>query len=90
MDAELYPQICACPGFSAFIGTAASPLFWSSLLDASGFLNCTIEEAAAYAGVDAASVRSFIERLRDYVEPAGLFAASLSDSLLIQLRRRAL
>ena len=37
-----------------------------------------------------AEARRFIENLQNYVEPAGLFAPGLAESLLIQLRRAGL
>lgn len=87
LDAALSPQICGCPGFAAFRGTAAEPGFWSSLLDGRGFLNSTPEEAASSAGIGVEAVARFIKNLQEYVEPAGLFAAGLGESLLIQLKR---
>lgn len=90
IDAALHPQICVCPGFASFTGAAASPAFWSALLDGRGFLNSTPEEAAALAGIGDEEARRFIKSLQDYVEPAGLFAAGLKESLLIQMKRAGL
>ena len=60
IDAALHPQICVCPGFASFTGAAASPAFWSALLDGRGFLNSTPEEAAALAGIGDEEARRFI------------------------------
>ena len=84
LDSALYPQICSCPGY-AEVSARAPATFWSSLLGADGFLNCTFEQAAEHSGLTLAETRSFIENLQNYVDPAGLFAQGL-----IQLRRAGL
>ena len=89
LDSALYPQICSCPGY-AEVSARAPAAFWSSLLGADGFLNCTFERAAEHSGLTLAETRSFIESLQNYVEPAGLFAQGLAESLIIQLRRAGL
>ena len=89
LDSALYPQICSCPGY-AEVSARAPAAFWSSLLGADGFLNCTFEQAAEHSGLTLAETRSFIENLQNYVEPAGLFAQGLAESLIIQLRRAGL
>ena len=89
LDSALYPQICSCPGY-AEVSARAPAAFWSSLLGADGFLNCTFEQAAEHSGLTLAETRSFIENLQNYVEPAGLFAPGLAESLIIQLRRAGL
>ena len=89
LDSALYPQICSCPGYSA-VSSKAPAAFWSSLLGADGFLNCTFEQAAEHSGLTLAETRRFIENLQNYVEPAGLFAPGLAESLMIQLRRAGL
>ena len=89
LDSALYPQICSCPGY-AEVSARAPAAFWSSLLGADGFLNCTFEQAAEHSGLTLAETRNFIENLQNYVEPAGLFAQGLAESLIIQLRRAGL
>ena len=89
LDSALYPQICSCPGYSA-VSSKAPAAFWSSLLGADGFLNCTFEQAAEHSGLTLAETRRFIENLQNYVELAGLFAPGLAESLMIQLRRAGL
>lgn len=87
MDDVLSLQVCTCPGFTAFKGKAADPSFWSSLLDVNGYLNCSVYEVARLADANEQQISVFIENLKNHVEPAGLFAASLEESLLIQLRQ---
>lgn len=89
LDAALYPQICSCPGYAAVSGLAPAT-FWSSLLGPDGFLNCTYEQICALSGLPPVAARRFIENLQNHVEPAGLFAAGLAESLMIQLRRAEL
>lgn len=88
IDAALFSQICACPGFSAMTGVAAGASFWSSLLDTRGFLNSSAAEIAEMTSIDMACVTRFLENLQNFVEPAGLFAANMEASLLLQLKRR--
>lgn len=89
LDDALFPQICSCPGYAAVSGRAPAA-FWSSLLGPAGFLNCTYKQIADLSGLPPVTARRFIENLQSHVEPAGLFAAGLAESLLIQLRRAGL
>lgn len=89
LDAALYPQICSCPGYATVSGRG-SAAFWSSLLGPDGFLNCTYEQIASLSGLTLEIVRQFIENLQNHVEPAGLFASGLAESLMVQLRRAGL
>ena len=87
LDSALYPQICSCPGYSG-VSSKAPAAFWSSLLGADGFLNCTFEQAAEHSGLTLAEARRFIENLQNYVETGlGSSLLGLAESLLIQLRR---
>ncbi len=89
LDAALYGQICSCPGYAAVCASAPAA-FWSSLLGPEGYLNCGIDQIALSGGISIEAASSFIENLRNHVEPPGLFAAGLADSLAIQLRRGGL
>lgn len=89
LDEALYHQICACPGY-AQLSARAPASFWSSLLGKDGYLNCSVGEAAAHAGLALKETEIFLENLKNYVEPPGLFASDLTDSLKIQLRRAGL
>lgn len=89
IDEALYPQICSCPGYAA-VSALAPAYFWSSLLGPDGYLNCTPEQAASLAGLSVDETKNFLEKLKNYVEPPGLFASGLSESLAIQLRRLGL
>ena len=90
LDSALELQIAECPGFSSITGRGRDPLFWSSLLNEKGFMNCSEEEAASAAGCTVRQVSEYLEMLRMTVEPAGLFAADLRSSLILQLKRRGL
>lgn len=86
MDAHLALQIRTCPGFPQNIPAEAG--FWSSLLDTRGYLNTSPAEISRLLGADEAVVGAALAALRNYVEPAGLFAESLRECLAIQLERR--
>ena len=86
LDSALHPQICSCPGYAS-VCSCAPASFWSSLLGPDGFLNCTYDQIAEFSGLTPAEARRFIENLQDFVEPPGLFASGLAESLAIQLRR---
>lgn len=64
-----------------------SPELWSALLDSRGYLNCTVEEAAAFLGTSPILTQKALEAVRENIEPAGLFAENLKASLLLQLKR---
>lgn len=86
MDAHLALQIQTCPGFPQNITAAAG--FWSSLLDTRGYLNTPPAEISKLLGADETVVGAALAALRNYVEPAGLFAESLRECLAVQLERR--
>lgn len=89
LDSALYPQICSCPGYGSVAGRVPAG-FWSSLLNNDGYLNSSPEQAAALSGLEVWEARLFIENLKNYVEPPGLFASGLAESLALQLRRAGL
>lgn len=77
-------QISLCPELDdALPGGAA----WCELLDARGFLNCSPREAAAALGVGEGIFARALSAIQAWVEPPGLFALDLADSLRIQLGR---
>lgn len=56
-------------------------------LDEAGYVRSSPAEIASLLGVADKEVEGVLQRLKDTVEPAGLFAADLADCLAIQLRR---
>ncbi len=54
-------------------------------LDESGYLSCTVEDAAVKVGAASACVMRVLDRLQTF-DPPGVFARSLADCLAIQLR----
>ncbi|OUO91606.1 hypothetical protein B5F39_12755 [Cloacibacillus sp. An23] len=89
MDESLYPQVCGCPGYAG-VRQRAPAGFWCSLLGPEGYLNCTPDQAAELSGLGLRETLAFIENLKNHVEPPGLFASGLAESLTIQLRRAGL
>ena len=77
-------QLALCPHLQGALADAAN---WCALLDVRGFLNCGVGEAAGTFDVGEASFRRALAAVQDWVEPAGLFALDLADSLRIQLGR---
>ena len=87
LDSALYPQICSCPGY-ANVSSRAPAAFWSSLLGADGFLNCTFEQAAEHSGLTLAETRRFYRESAKLRGSGGTFSRlGLAESLIIQLRR---
>jgi len=86
MEERLLLQIATCPGLPSG-GRAASASFWASLLNEDGFLNTSPREIAQMLGAEEGTVLGYIRALQDYVDPPGLFASSLTECLLIQLKR---
>ena len=89
MEERLLLQIATCPGLPDG-GRAASASFWASLLNEDGFLNTRPREIAHMLGAEEETVLGYIRALQDYVDPPGLFASSLTECLLIQLKRMGL
>ena len=86
LEEHLEPQILTCPGFDS-VKERAGVSFWTSILNFRGYLNTDTYEVAKLTSLPEPITAAFIEALKNYVEPAGLYAACLSESLLIQLRR---
>ncbi|MBC8130421.1 MAG: RNA polymerase factor sigma-54 [Rhizobiaceae bacterium] len=57
-------------------------------LDEAGYLRAAPADIAALLGLDADHVAAILDRLKNAVEPAGLFASDLADCLGLQLRRQ--
>ncbi len=89
IDAALRPQIYSCPGYEAVRGLAPAE-FWCSMLNPDGYLNCQAGQASELSGLSLQETEAFIENLKKHVEPAGLFASGLAESLAIQLERAGL
>ena len=77
-------QIFLCPNLDDVLTNGAA---WCELLDARGFLNCTPREAAVVLGVSEGAFARALSAVQTWVEPPGLFALDLADSLRIQLDR---
>ena len=58
-------------------------------LDKNGFLTCTAEEIAGFAGADAGSVGRVLEIIKTF-DPPGVGAADLRECLLLQLEQQGL
>lgn len=86
IEEVLTPQIVTCPGYSS-VRRRADSSFWLSLIGPEGYLNTKEEDAAAICSLPSDLFHSFLNELKYYIEPAGLFACDLTESLLIQLRR---
>ena len=77
-------QISLCPDLNGVLPNGAA---WCELLDARGFLNCLPREAAAVLQLPADTFARALSAIQAWVEPPGLFARDLADSLRIQLER---
>ena len=86
LEEHLEPQIITCPGFES-VKERAGASFWTSILNSQGYLNTGADEIAKLTSLPEPVIAAFIEALKGYVEPAGLYAGDLRESLLIQLRR---
>lgn len=86
VEDALTPQIVTCPGYDS-VRKSADASFWISLIGSDGYMNTSSEEAAKLCAVPFDIFTSFLNELKYYIEPAGLFASDLTESLLIQLRR---
>lgn len=60
--------------------------FWLSILDARGYLTGEPRELAKTAGLQPARFEAALHAIRQNIEPAGLFAADLRESFLLQLK----
>lgn len=86
LEEHLLWQITTCPGYdSVKIRTGAD--FWISLLGTDGYLNTSASEISQISGLPRPVSDAFLTSLKNYVEPAGLFAEGLAESLLVQLAR---
>ena len=86
IEEVLTPQIVTCPGYSS-VRKRADASFWLSLIGPDGYMNTKAEDAAAICSLPLDLFCTFLNELKDYIEPAGLFACDLTESLLIQMRR---
>lgn len=89
LEEHLAPQIAECTGLGRF-SSAEDVYFWCSLIDSRGYLNADVSEIASMLAVTPDVASRCIKSLRDYVEPAGLFASGPSECLLTQLERLGL
>ena len=86
LEEHLCPQIATSP-LAESKELLSDTLFWCSLLDSRGYLNTSIADIASMLGISEGSAAECIDTLRGYVEPAGLFATDLRESLITQLER---
>lgn len=86
LEEHLYWQITTCPGYD-FVKSRTDADFWTSLLGTNGYLNTSAQAISQISGLPRSVSDYFLASLKKYVEPAGLFAEDLAESLIIQLAR---
>jgi len=88
LDERISATLALCPHLQTLPRGVIGVL--SSCLDNRGYLNTPIEDIAEMMGITTLEAHSVIRSVQDWIEPPGLFATSLEDCLLIQLRRKGL
>lgn len=87
IEEHLSLQIATCPDISELAPPFSSAGLWCSFLNEKGYLNTSTESIAQRIGVCSEKAQKFIKKLKEYVDPPGLFASDLRECLLIQLER---
>jgi len=85
LEETLIPQLSLLPETALLGAEGARKL--CACLDGRGYLAAPVRELAAALELPGALLDRLLARVRDAVEPAGLFARDLADCLLLQLER---